>query len=151
MRPPFIIIFVNIIMKLSTIYILKHKFPLHLVYIISSYEETKYKQVHSDLSDIVELDEYTYIYPMQYTLYALFNLLNEIHEQHIFNNYWNNNILIKIISIINFTNDVLYDSLYTIDSILYIKYSDNMLYTSRQQIYKTINNIYKLSGTLLWE
>lgn len=138
-------------MKLSTIYILKHKFPLDIVYIISSYEETNYKQIVSNKSEIVELDEYVYIYPMQYTLYALYDFFNEIHEEHIFKNHWNNNILVEIISIIHFTNDLLYDSLYVNDPLLYMKYSDNLMCECRKQIDKTIHHINKLSGKLLLE
>ena len=138
-------------MKLSTIYILKHKFPLNIVYIISSYEETNYKKIISNKYELTDLDEYVYIYPMQYTLDALYDVVNEIHEKHIFKNHWNNNILHQIISIIHFTMDELYDSLYVIDPILYIKYSDNLMCGCRKQIYKTIYHINKLSGKLLLE
>lgn len=138
-------------MKLSTIYILKHILPIDIVYHISSYEETIYKEIESDKSEIIELDECNYIYPMQYTLYSLFDLFDEIHNQNYFKTHWNNKILVEIISIIHYTNDYLYDSLYVNDPLLYMNYTENLMCECRTQIHKTIHNINKLSGKMMLE
>lgn len=142
---------INIIMKLSTIYILKHTLPIDIVYHISSYEETTYKGIESDKSEIVELDECNYIYPMQYTLYSLHDFFDEIYNCNYFKTHWNNKILVEIISIIHYTNDYLYDTLYVNDPLLYLNYSENLMCECRNQINKTIHNINKLSGKMMIE
>ena len=74
-------------MKLSTIYLLKHKLPFHIVFIIGEYEKNSYKKIKENIIKNKILDETIFIYPMMNYFDSLLQLLTYLQKYHNFQRF----------------------------------------------------------------
>ena len=121
-------------MKLSTIYILKHKFPLNIVFIIGEYEINHYKKIKQNIIQNEILDETIFIYPMMNYLDSFIQLVTYLQKHHNFQRY---NLDITLNKIQNYQSR-LYYKLYGHDEYMIDAYNITMLEPCKEIIFNSI-------------
>tara|TARA_Y100001954_G_C15771817_1_gene584843 strand:+ start:942 stop:1358 length:417 start_codon:yes stop_codon:yes gene_type:complete len=138
-------------MKLSTIYILKHKLPLELVYQISEYEQTTYKNTKSNITELSELDMTIYVYPIHYFIHSLYEFVNYIYIYEIYKDNYNKQVIASLTHLLNEYNELLYDLIYNVDLNHLDYYNKYMSATAKDLIQKTIQNLTLTTQSLILE
>lgn len=124
-------------MKLSTIYLLKNKFPLHIVFIIGEYESTSYKKIKQNVIQNEILDETIFIHPIMNYLDSFVQLVTYLQKHHNFQRYNLDIILSKL----NKNQSRLYDKLYGNESYTFDSYNITMLEPCRELIFNSIKHL----------
>lgn len=121
-------------MKLSTIYLLKHKLPFHIVFIIGEYEKNSYKKIKENIIKNKILDETIFIYPMMNYFDSLLQLLTYLQKYHNFQRF---NLDLTLNKIQNYQSR-LYYKLYSNESYIFDAYDITMLEPCKEILFNTI-------------